>query len=230
MNVALPDFHDYQTQSVYLHVASLLCAYPGLQAPVAGEGMLPQVINRLLCPADAGPAAIELIRSWREMGIGAFGERWAPKDRGVREWEVDQWEMTYSDAYSETHVHVRLNGVAYAIRSSCIPTLFTLLLPLLPYRSPNQEIGQEEVFACPHWRHAEPTWRSAAMARGFAKLYPNEGESFGLAGEGHTIFVLLNPAAAIHLANARTPTEFFDAARADTQAYDTKYVPREVGG
>ncbi len=194
------DFHDRTTRDAYLDIASSLCAYPGIQAPVMGSGMLVRVINKLLCPADAGPATIALLLAW------AARSRWDVVDEGMFPGQGD------------THIHVRLNKELYIIRAKNVPTLFTLLLPLVPWRR-----ATARSLVSPSWNEAEQPWRNAAMDAGFKKLYPNEGKSFGLCdGKGWTLFVDVNAASAIHLANAANPDEFFAAAAKDERTRTTE--------
>lgn len=204
-----PNFRVELTRSEFLDVASVLCNFPGIEAPVFGTGAFVDVANTLLCPAFAGPAIIALLETWGEVrGVEVRGER-----EGA----------TMSVEEGESFVHVRINDLWYRIRATAIPTLFTLLLPLFP----SPLLPGVSFSSTLSWRQAEPHWRRTAVRIGFEKFYPNEGISFGFKTSemAAPMFAAVGAPTTIHLANATTTAKFMWLVENDPQAMPTK-VPR----
>jgi hypothetical protein len=195
------DFHDPSINDDFHDIATMLCRYPGTQAPIIGTGTFPRVANTLLCPENACHAALVMLQAWGD-----------PKEvvvKGDGAWIEDD----------DMVLHVRIDGTSYGIRARSIPTLFTLLLPLISIR-----VIRGGPLLPPEWKRAEYPWRQTARELGFKKLYPNEGKSFGLSdGNGRTLFVALCAPTAIHLANALTSDEFFKLAADDPHCRTTEF-------
>lgn len=211
------DFHDPSAQRAFSLAATLLLDFPGIEAPVQGRGLAAQSLNSLLFPHLAGPVLIDLFRAWRPLNsdngwrIEPDGDAWIKTTVSEGAWERDG-----NDEDEETTtISILIQNRPYSVPLEQLPTIFALVLPLLPERKAGGDVHNYRHTGRAAEKRFEKAWQGEMAKR---QLHLMKARKYGLTcvGMSGTTYAFdPSPVVAIHLVNASDEAAFATAMRAD---------------
>lgn len=202
------DFYDPATQRAFSLTSTLLVDFPGIEPPVAGAGLTAQAINSILSPYLAGPALLDLFRAWRPLNSD---DGWRVEPNGERWIDVYVWE----DDEEIAELSLLIQGRPYKVRIDHAPTIFTLVLPLLPERKAGGDVHNYRHTGRAAERRFDKAWHNELVKR---RMHLMKARRYGLTCvgmSGATYSFDPSPIAAIHLVNALDEAAFANAMKSD---------------